>query len=52
MEALGTVAAVVVGVAFVAAGVFKLIDGPAWPKQAADMESSGTSRSSCLGWRS
>ena len=37
MEALGTVAAVVVGVAFVAAGVFKLIDGPAWPKQAADM---------------
>ena len=37
METLGTIAAVVVGVAFVAAGVFKLIDGPAWPKQAADM---------------
>jgi uncharacterized membrane protein YphA (DoxX/SURF4 family) len=37
VEALGTVFAVVVGVAFVAAGVFKLIDGPAWPKQAADM---------------
>ena len=37
MEVVGTVASVVVGVAFVAAGVFKLIDGPAWPKQAADM---------------
>ena len=37
MDALGTIAAVVVGVAFVSAGVFKLIDGPAWPKQAADM---------------
>ena len=34
---LGTVAAVVLGAAFVAAGVFKLADGPAWPKQAADM---------------
>ena len=37
MEVVGTIASVVVGVAFVAAGVFKLIDGPAWPKQAADM---------------
>ena len=34
---LGTIAAVVLGAAFVAAGVFKLVDGPAWPKQAADM---------------
>ena len=37
MEVVGTIAAVIVGVAFVAAGVFKLPDGPAWPKQAADM---------------
>jgi len=37
VEVVGTIASVVVGVAFVAAGVFKLIDGPAWPKQAADM---------------
>ena len=37
MELVGTLAAVVVGVAFVAAGVFKLADGPAWPRQAADM---------------
>ena len=37
VEFLGTVAAVVVGAAFVAAGVFKLIDGLGWPKQAADM---------------
>ena len=34
---LGTIAAAVLGAAFVAAGVFKLVDGPAWPKQAADM---------------
>ena len=32
VEFLGTVAAVVVGAAFVTAGVFKLIDGPGWPK--------------------
>lgn len=37
METVGTIAAVVVGLAFVAAGVFKLADGPAWPRQAADM---------------
>jgi uncharacterized membrane protein YphA (DoxX/SURF4 family) len=37
VELVGTLAAVVVGVAFVAAGVFKLADGPAWPRQAADM---------------
>lgn len=32
-----TVAAVVVGVTFVAAGVLKLADGPAWTRQAADL---------------
>ena len=37
METVGTVAAIAVGLAFVAAGVFKLADGPGWPKQAADM---------------
>jgi hypothetical protein len=37
LEVVGTIAAVVVGLAFIAAGVFKLVDGPAWPKQAADM---------------
>jgi threonine/homoserine efflux transporter RhtA len=37
LEAVGTIAATVVGLAFIAAGVFKLVDGPAWPKQAADM---------------
>jgi uncharacterized membrane protein YphA (DoxX/SURF4 family) len=37
VDVLGTVAAVAVGVAFAAAGVFKLADGPAWPRQAADM---------------
>ena len=34
---LGTIAAVVLGAALVAAGVFKLAGRPAWPKQAADM---------------
>jgi uncharacterized membrane protein YphA (DoxX/SURF4 family) len=37
MSVVATIAAVVVGAALVAAGVFKLMDGPAWPKQAADM---------------
>jgi len=37
VETLAVAAAVLVGVAFLAAGVFKLADGPAWPKQAADM---------------
>jgi hypothetical protein len=45
VDVVGTVAAVVVGVAFVAAGVFKLADGPAWPRQAADM---GVGRSIAL----
>lgn len=34
---LGSVAAVLVGLAFVAAGLFKLIDGPAWPRQAFEL---------------
>lgn len=34
---VGVVAGVLVGVALMAAGVFKLIDGPGWPQQAADM---------------
>ena len=34
---MGTVAAVVLGAAFIVAGVLKVLDGPAWPKQAADM---------------
>ncbi len=37
MNVVGIVAGVVVGLAFLAAGGFKLADGPAWPKQAADM---------------
>ena len=37
MRVVAIVASVIVGLAFVAAGVFKLVDGPAWPTQAADM---------------
>ena len=37
VEIVGVIAGVIVGVALAAAGVFKLIDGPGWPKQAADM---------------
>ncbi len=37
MELIGTIAAVGLGVMFVVSGVYKLRDGPAWPKQAADM---------------
>jgi uncharacterized membrane protein YphA (DoxX/SURF4 family) len=37
MDLVGTLAAIILGLAFVAAGVFKLVDGPAWPRQAADM---------------
>lgn len=36
-ESLGVIAGVIVGMALVSAGVFKLRDGPAWPRQAADM---------------
>jgi Methylamine utilisation protein MauE len=45
MHALALISSILVGAAFVAAGVFKLLDGPAWPKQAADM---GVSRSVAL----
>ena len=37
MGFVGIVASVVVGVLLVAAGVLKLVEGPAWLKQAADM---------------
>jgi uncharacterized membrane protein YphA (DoxX/SURF4 family) len=38
MEVVGIVAGVVVGLALVWAGVLKLVEGPAWLKQAADMD--------------
>jgi hypothetical protein len=37
MDVVATIAAVVVGAAMVWAGGFKLIDGAAWPKAAADL---------------
>lgn len=37
MNVVGRVAAIGLGVMFVVSGVYKLTDGPAWPKQAADM---------------
>jgi len=37
MDVIGTVAGVVLGLVFVAAGVLKLLAGPVWLKQAADM---------------
>lgn len=37
MDVVGAVAAGVVGLAFMAAGVLKLADGRAWPRQAADL---------------
>ena len=37
MHVVAIVCSIVVGLAFIAAGVFKLRDGPAWPKMAADM---------------
>ena len=51
---LGTIAAIIVGIAFVVAGVVKLADGPAWPKQAADMGIPGPGPASCRTsrWRS
>ena len=35
---MGIVAGIVVGLMFVAAGVLKLVEGPGWLKQAADMD--------------
>ena len=37
MQVVAIVCSIVVGLAFIAAGLFKLRDGPAWPKMAADM---------------
>ncbi len=37
MHVVAIVSSILVGVAFMAAGLLKLLDGPAWPKQAADM---------------
>lgn len=37
MDVIARVATLVVGVMFVAAGGYKLADGPAWPRQAADL---------------
>ena len=37
MDVVATIAAIVVGAALIWAGVFKLMDGQAWPKAAADM---------------
>ena len=38
MDVVAIVASVALGLVFVAAGVLKLVEGPAWLKQAADME--------------
>lgn len=37
MDLIGRIAAIGLGVMFVVSGMYKLVDGPAWPKQAADM---------------
>lgn len=37
MDLIGRIAAIGLGVMFVVSGIYKLVDGPAWPKQAADM---------------
>ena len=37
MDLIGRLAEIATGVMFIAAGGYKLADGPAWPKQAADM---------------
>lgn len=37
MDLIGRIAAIGLGVMFVVSGIYKLIDGPAWPRQAADM---------------
>ena len=37
MELIGRIASLGLGVMFVASGLYKLADGPAWPRQAADM---------------
>src|SRR6476660_8633713 len=42
MDVVAIVASFALGLVFVAAGVLKLVEGPAWLKQAADMEVSRT----------
>ena len=37
MDVIGRIAAIALGVMFVVSGGFKLADGPAWPKMAADL---------------
>lgn len=37
MEMIGRIAAIALGVVFLASGGFKLADGPAWPRMAADL---------------
>jgi len=37
VQAVAIVSSILVGAALIAAGLFKLVDGPAWPRQAADM---------------
>jgi len=37
MELVGRIAAIALGVMFVMSGIYKIADGEAWPKQAADM---------------
>jgi uncharacterized membrane protein YphA (DoxX/SURF4 family) len=38
LDTVGLVAAILLGLVLVAAGVLKLVEGPAWLKQAADMD--------------
>jgi uncharacterized membrane protein YphA (DoxX/SURF4 family) len=38
VDTVGLVAGVIVGIVLVAAGVLKLVEGPGWLKQAADMD--------------
>ena len=38
MDVVGIVAGIVLGLVFIAAGVLKLVEGPGWLKQAADMQ--------------
>ena len=37
MDLIGQIASIGLGVMFLVSGIYKLVDGPDWPKQAADM---------------
>lgn len=37
MDLIGRAATILLGAMFVVAGSYKIVDGPAWPKQAADL---------------